>query len=86
MNTIDIKIKDLEEHKNYTTLLLNCYVMEDDFEKLKNFIDKKGNTFSEDITKSIIDICLETEKIDLSLQISKQFKLSEEYLKIIITK
>jgi hypothetical protein len=60
--------------------------MEDDFEKLKNFIDKKGNSFSEDITKSIIDICLDTEKIDLSLQISKQFKLTEEYLKIMITK
>ena len=86
VNNIDIKIKDLEEHKNYTTLLLNCYVMEDDFEKLKNFIDKKGNSFSEDITKSIIDICLDTEKIDLSLQISKQFKLTEEYLKIMITK
>ena len=52
----------------------------------KNFIDKKGNSFSEDITKSIIDICLDTEKIDLSLQISKQFKLTEEYLKIMITK
>ncbi len=86
VNNIDIKIKDLEEHKNYTTLLLNCYIMEDDFEKLKNFIDKKGNSFSEDITKSIIDICLDTEKIDLSLQISKQFKLTEEYLKIMITK
>ena len=86
VNNIDIKIKDLEEHKNYTTLLLNCYIMEDDFEKLKNFIDKKGNSFSEDITKSIIDICLDTEKIDLSLQISKQFKLTEEYLKIMIIK
>ena len=86
VNNIDIKIKDLEEHKNYTTLLLNCYIMEDDFEKLKNFIDKKGNSFSEDITKSIIDICLDTEKIDLSLQISKQFKLTEEYLRIMITK
>jgi len=86
VNNIDIKIKDLEEHKNYTTLLLNCYIMEDDFEKLKNFIDKKGNSFSEDITKSIIDICLDTEKIDLSLQISKQFKLTEEFLKIMITK
>ena len=86
VNNIDFKIRDSEEHKNYTTLLLNCYIMQDDFEKLKNFIDKKGNSFSQEITKSIINICLDTDNINLSLQIAKEYKLIEEYLRIIITK
>ena len=86
VNNIDFKIRDSEEHKNYTTLLLNCYIMQDDFDKLKNFIDKKGNSFSQEITKSIINICLDTDNINLALQIALEYKLIEEYLRIIITK
>ena len=86
VNNIDIKIRDSEEHKNYIILLLNCYIMEDNFEKVKNFIRIKGSSFSKDITKSIIDVCLNTENIELSLQISKQYELTEEYIKILITK
>ena len=86
VNNIDFRIRDSEEHKNYTTLLLNCYIMQDNFNKLKNFIDKRGNLFSSDIMKSIINICLETDNIDLSLQMAKHYKLIEEYLRILITK
>ena len=86
VNNVDIKIRDAEEYKNYTTLLLNCYIMEDDIEKLKNFLRIKGSTFSKDITKSIIEVCLNTENIELCLQISKQFELTEEYIKVLLTK
>ena len=86
VNNIDFRIRDSEEHKNYTTLLLNCYIMQDDFDKLKDFIDKRGNLFSKDIMKSIINICLEIDNINLSLQIAKQYKLIEEYLRILIIK
>ena len=86
VKNIDFKIRDSEEHKNYTTLLLSCYIMQNDFDKLKTFIDKKGRLFSQEITKSIINICLDTDNIDLSLQIAKQYKLIEEYLRILIIK
>ena len=84
VNNIDFRIRDSEEHKNYTTLLLNCYIMQDNFEKLKNFVDTKGSFFSQELIKSIINICLDTEKINLALEIAKEFKLIEEYLRIIL--
>ena len=86
VNNIDFRIRDSEEHKNYTTLLLNCYIMQENFDKLKNFIEKKGNFFSKEIMKSIINICLDTENINLAIQISKNFQLIEEYLRILIIK
>ena len=86
VNNINFRIRDSEEHKNYTTLLLNCYIMQDDFSKLKNFIEKCGNLFSKEIMKSIINICLDINNIDLSLKIAKKYQLFEDYIKIIITK
>ena len=84
VNNIDFRIRDSEEHKNYTTLLLNCYIMQENFEKLKNFVESKGSIFSQELIKSIINICLDTERINLALEIAKNFKLVEEYLRIII--
>ena len=86
VNNIDFRIRDSEEHKNYTTLLLNCYIMQDDFEKLKNFIEKKGNFFTHEIMKSTINICLETDNINLAIEFAKKFNLIEEYLRILIIK
>ena len=80
----DFKIKDLEEHKNYTNLLLHCYIMQEEVHKLKEFLDKKGQFFSEDLIKTVIDVCLETENIDLSLSIAKQYNMIKEYLQILI--
>jgi len=86
VNNIDFRIRDSEEHKNYTTLLLNCYIMQDDFEKLKSYIEQKGNFFSQEIMKSTINICLDTDNINLAIEFAKKFKLIEEYLRILIIK
>ena len=86
VDNIDFKIKALEDYKNYTTLLLNCYITQEEFHKLKEFIDQKGKYFSEDIIKTVIKVCLQAEKIDIALSIAKKNKLIEEYLKILIIK
>jgi len=86
VHNIDFKIRDAEEHKNYTTLLLNCYIMEEDFHKLKEFIDKKGQYFSQDLIKTVIKVCLEAGNIDTASSIAKQNQLIEEYLRILVTK
>ena len=39
VDNIDFKIKALEDYKNYTTLLLNCYITQEEFHKLKESID-----------------------------------------------
>ena len=84
VHNIDFKIRDVEEHKNYTSLLMNCYIMQDNFDKLKEFIDKKGQYFTQDLIRTVIRVCLEAEKIDIALFISKQNQLIEEYLRILI--
>ena len=86
VHNIDFKIRDVEEHKNYTTLLLNCYIMQEEFHKLKEFIDRKGQYFTQDLIKTVIKVCLEAEKIDIALSIAKQNQLIEEYLRILIIK
>ena len=86
VHNIDFKIRDVEEHKNYTALLLNCYIMQEEFPKLKEFIYRKGQYFSQDLIKTVIKVCLEAEKIDIALSIAKQNQLIEEYLRILIIK
>ena len=81
---MDFKIKDLEENTNYTTLLLHCYIMQEEIDKLKDFIDRKGQNFSQELIKAVIDVCLQTENIQIGLSIAKQHKLIEEYLQILI--
>ena len=77
--------RDPEELKDYTTLLLNCYIMQEKFDKLKEFIEK-NKKLPEKIIKKAINVCLETEKIDLALQIAKQNNLIEDVLRILIEK
>ena len=72
--------------KNYTTLLLNCYIMQEKIPKLKEFMNSKGNDFPIEIIKTAIDVCLETQNIELALSIAKQKNMYEEYLQILILK
>ena len=84
INNMDSKIKDLEENKNYTTLLLHCYIMQEEIDKIKTFIDLKEQFFSKDLIKTVVDVCVETENIEIGLSIAKQYKMIEEYLQILI--
>jgi hypothetical protein len=82
----DFKNKDNDENKNYTTLLLHCYIMQEEIPKLKEFIDKNINDFSIDIIKNVVEVCLETDKYELGLSIAQQYKLIDEYFYINIIK
>ena len=77
--------RDNEELKDYTSLLLNCYIMQEKFVKIKEFIEK-NKILPKRIIKSAINVCLETENIDLALQIAKQNNLIEDVLRILIEK
>ena len=85
-NNKDFQIKGHENAKDYTTLLLNCYIMQEKIPKLKEFMNKKGHNFPAEIIKTAIDVCLETQNIDLALSIAKQKNMNEEYLQILILK
>ena len=82
----EFQSKGEADTKNYTTLLLNCYIMQEKIPKLKEFMNSKGNNFPIEIIKTAIDVCLETQNIDLALSIAKQKNMYEEYLQILILK
>ena len=84
-SNISFKQRNFENYPNYTTLLLNCYLMKEEIPKLKEFIDKKGN-ISPEILKTAIDVCLDTQNIDLALEIALSKKMFEDYLQILILK
>ena len=85
-NNKDFQIKNQENSKEYTTLLLNCYIMQEKIPKLEEFMNKKGHNFPPEIIKTAIDVCLETQNVDLALSIAKQKNMNEEYLQILILK
>ena len=85
-NNKEFQMKGKENSKNYTTLLLNCYIMQEKIPKLKEFMNKKGHNFPKEIIKTAIDVCLETQNIDLALTIAKEKNMYEEYLQILILK
>ena len=85
-NNREFQIKGHENSKDYTTLLLNCYIMQEKIPKLEEFMNKKGHNFPVEIIKTAIDVCLETQNIELALSIAKQKNMYEEYLQILILK
>jgi hypothetical protein len=60
--------------------------MQEKIPKLKEFMNSKGNEFPVEIIKTAIDVCLETQNIELALSIAKQKNMYEEYLQILILK
>lgn len=87
-SNITFKQRSLENYTNYTTLLLNCYLMKEDKEipKLKEFIEKKKDTISPEILRTVIDVCLDIQSVDLALSIAKSKEMYEDYIQILILK
>ena len=77
---------DIEECKNYTNLLLHCYIMREEINKLKDFIDNKGQFFSKELIKVVVDVCVETDNADIGLYIAKKHDMVYDYLNIMLTK
>ena len=70
----------------FASLLFNCYIVQEKFEQLKNFIKTKNKRNHYDILKSAIDTCLESNNIGLALDIAKNNDMKEELLFILIFK
>ena len=85
-SNITFKQRSNENYKNYTTLLLNCYLMKEEIPKLKEFIDKKKDNINPEILKTVVDVCLDTQNVDLALSIAKSKDMYEDYLQILIIK
>ena len=73
-----------EEYYNYTKLLLNCYILANKFNILKEYINKKEIYFSVEIIEYITEIYFETNNIDEALKLSKKNERHINYIKILL--
>ena len=72
-----------EQMKDYTRLLLNCYIKQKKINNLKTFIENK-NINDEVTIKTAIDVCKDTKEIELALTISKEMNMTESYIQILM--
>ena len=83
LDYLEIKNKINEEYENYTALLLNCYILENNIPLFKQYIQKKVINFSNKISKRIIDICLSINEIEFAFNYAKQNKMNIYYIEML---
>ena len=72
-----------ERLKDFTALLLNCYIKQKQIKKLKDFVEKK-NIKDEVTIKTAIEVCKDTNKIDLALSIASKAKMNDSFIQILM--
>ena len=83
-NNEDFKAKcNSERLKDFTALLLNCYIKQKQIKKLKDFVEKK-NIKDEVTIKTAIEVCKDTNKIDLALSIAQKAKMLDSFIQILM--
>ena len=83
-NNEEFKSKCIPERlKDFTALLLNCYIKQKQIKKLKDFVESK-NINDEVTIKTAIEVCKDTNKIDLALSIAQKAKMVESYIQILM--
>ena len=83
LDNFENKKKINEEYENYTLLLLSSYIMDKNIPNFKQYIKKKFIYFSKNISKKIIDICLDINEIEYALKYAKTKKLYIYYIDIL---
>jgi hypothetical protein len=73
-----------EEYYNYTKLLLNCYILSNKFQILKDYINKKEAFFSDEIYEYITEIYFETNNIEVALKLTQKNQKYINYIKILL--
>ena len=77
------KLNNDKRFKDFTALLLNIYIQQKRIDKLENFILKQK--INDDATnKTIIEVCVDTNNIDLALTMAKKVKMNDMYIQILI--
>ena len=67
-------------------LLFNCYIVQEKLDKFKFFLKKKNKKENYNIIKTAIDICIESNNINLAIEIAHNKNMTEEIIHILIFK
>ena len=78
--------KGYKNTNDYSHLLFNCYIVQEKISKLRDFIKNKNKKTAYNIIKLAIDVCIETQNINLALLIAKQKQMNDEIMEILILK
>lgn len=81
-NDEQFKSRDPDEMKDYTALLLNCYIKMKKIEKLKDFVDAKNISDQLVDIETAIEVCKDTNQIELALSIAEKSKMIDYYIEI----
>lgn len=73
-----------KEYYSFTKLLLNCYILTNDLQVLKDYISKKEIFFDDEIFEYITKICFETDNIEYAISLTKKNEKYINYIKILI--
>ena len=73
-------------NKYFAGLLFNCYIVQGKLEQFKNFIGAKNKKSHYDILKMAIDTSLESNNLDLAIDIAKNKDMTDELMYILIFK
>ena len=70
--------------KDYTALLLNCYIKLKKINKLEKFVD--GKNISDQLldVETAIEVCKDTNQIELALSIAEKANMTDYYIQILI--
>lgn len=72
-----------ERLTDFTALLLNCYIKQKKIKELKEFVESK-NIDDEVTIKTAIEVCKDTNKIELALSIAQKANMVESYIQILM--
>ena len=67
-------------------LLFNCYIVQEKLDKFKFFLKNKNKKENYNIIKTATDICIESNNINLAIEIAHNKNMTEEIIHILIFK
>ena len=73
-----------EEMKDYTALLLNCYIKQKKIDKLREFVEQKDITEQPKVLETAIEVCKDTKETDLALSIAEKSHMTDYYIQILM--
>jgi len=70
--------------KDYTALLLNCYIKQKKITELKEFVEKRNISTSLIDVETAIEVCKDTNQINLALSIAEKANMTDYYIQLLI--
>ena len=82
-SSFNYKLTELKK-KEFIELLLNCYIKQKQYKKLKDFVENAYINQQKSIAKYAIEICKETKQNELAYSIAEKGKMNDILIQLLI--